>query len=87
MNDKYEELLHKQEKQRGINIAQECEMRMDEIIMAYDKVNATTLMYTLLHVNISMLTTIKEFWGEETAKEMKKVVKEEVENFINNNWK
>jgi len=86
MNDKYEELLHKQEKQRGISIAMEGEMRMNEIVKAYGKINATTLMYTLQHVNLVMLTTIKDLWGEETAKEMKKAVKEKVEDFINNNW-
>lgn len=86
MNDKYEELLHKQEKQRGISIALECEMRMNEMVKAYGKINATTLMYTLQHVNLVMLTTIKDIWGEETAKEMKKAVKEKVEDFINNNW-
>lgn len=86
MNDKYEELLHKQEKQRGISIALEGEMRMNEIVKAYGKINAKTLMYTLQHVNLVMLTTIKDLWGEETAKEMKKAVKEKVEDFINNNW-
>lgn len=86
MNDKYEELLHKQEKQRGISIALEGEMRMNEIVKAYGKINAKTLMYTLQHVNLVMLTSIKDLWGEETAKEMKKAVKEKVEDFINNNW-
>lgn len=86
MNDKYEELLHKQEKERGISIALEGEMRMNEIVKAYGKINATTLMYTLQHVNLVMLTTIKDLWGEETAKEMKKAVKEKVEDFINKNW-
>lgn len=83
MNDKYEELLHKQEKERGISIALEGEMRMNEIVKAYGKINATTLMYTLQHVNLVMLTTIKDLWGEETAKELKKAVKEKVEDFIN----
>lgn len=86
MNDKYEELLHKQEKERGISIALEGEMRMNEIVKAYGKINATTLTYTLQHVNLVMLTTIKDLWGEETAKEMKKAVEEKIEDFINNNW-
>lgn len=83
---KYEELLHKQEKQRGISIALECEMRINEMVKAYGKINAMTLKYTLQHVNIVMLTTIKDIWGEDTAKEIKKSVNAKVDEFINNNW-
>lgn len=56
------------------------------MVKAYGKINARTLKYTLQHVNLVMLTTIKDIWGEDTAKEIKKSVNAKVDEFINNNW-
>lgn len=83
----FEQMLEEQEKTRGIKIAIEAEKRMGEIVKGYKIINANTLIYTLEHINMTLLNLLKDMWGAESAKEIRENVKKDIDEYIKENWK